>query len=243
VKRRLLYSLLFALLAFAMAKNVAAATIDFDGLARGEIVSDQFSSLGVTVFSEHFSDSSANAAIVFDTLFDGPVDRDLQGPSFAGGNRSSSVFGNILILPENLDDDDANGRVDTPNDEGSRPAGVLGFIFATPIVDFSLDLIDIEPPGEMGRITFISDGSEAFITFEELASANASILFIDNGANHINTIFAADFGFASFDEVHIRMGGSGGIDNIMFTTVPEPGVTLMYCAGLTGLALLGCRRR
>jgi hypothetical protein len=40
VKRRLLYSLLFALLAFTMAKNVAAATIDFDGLARGEIVSD-----------------------------------------------------------------------------------------------------------------------------------------------------------------------------------------------------------
>lgn len=250
--------LLLALVTFCVARHAGAETIDFDGLARGEIVTNQFAALGVTVFADHFGDSSENVAVTFDTLFDGPVDhdlRDLRGPRFAGGNRSETVFGNILILGGDLDDDDDDDEhdhhhdyhhrsVDTLDDEGHHSDdsdddghhrdGVLGLVFATPVVDFAIDVIGAEPPGERGRITFFSSGSEAFVTFAELADADSSIEFTDNSANHIQTISASDLGFTSFDEVHISLDGLGGIDNVTFNTVPEPSTTLMLCTGLVG---------
>jgi hypothetical protein len=38
------------------------------------------------------------------------------------------------------------------------------------------------------------------------------------------------------------MGGSGGVDNL-FMSVPEPGTLALTTLGMTGLAIVGRRRR
>jgi len=305
------------MLTFFVASHAAAETIDFEGLARGEIVNDQFVALGVTIFGEHDDEPGTDLAVTFDTMFDGRVDselRDLRGPRFAGGNRRQTVFGNILILDEDRDDDKydrgyrddhrdewrhsksrdddwhyADGHddrwrhsddhddrwyasddhdddwrhsddrdddwhhsddrdddwhhSDDRDDDGHHPGrrdddddhGVIGLIFATPVVDFALDVIGADPPGRRGGITFFSSGDEATVSFAEIADADPSIEFTENSANHIQTISAFDLGFATIDEVHISLDGVGGIDNITFNAVPEPSTALMICSGIVGI--------
>lgn len=232
---------LYAAALLLLGAGAASATemvIDFEDLDRGEIVSTQyFASLGVTITGTHLG-GGPNAAIIFDTLFGGPVDADLQGPDWAGGNLETERLGNVLIIPENVTDVGSDGFVDLPDDEGDRPAGVLTFLFEMPITSFGLDLLDVEPPAEAGFLTFFdASGQVGMISFEDLALAGDMVAFGDNTANRMPSVLASSFdGVRSFVKVEVLLGGSSAVDNVRFTPVPEPATLSLIGAALSSLA-------
>jgi hypothetical protein len=238
-----------ACLAWGAAARPAAALstlIDFDDLGVGEIVSTQYlASHGVSISATHLS-GGPDAAITFDSLGNSGYDWDLEGPDWASGNLSDQVLGNILIVPENVDDGDGDGLVDFPDDEGTRPAGILSFVFQTPVTEFGLDLIDVEPPDEMGYLAFFdAEGLVGEVSFEDLATADASVVYGDRSANRIAPIAASAFEAASFVEVQVHLGGSSAVDNIRFapiSEVPEPATGLLLGLGLVGLGARRSRR-
>jgi hypothetical protein len=215
----------------------AAATIDFDDLPVGAFVTDQyFASLGVTIAAVN-PNRSHDAAITFDSQNGSPPDLDLQGPDWAGGNLAAdmTVLGNLLIIAQNIRDEDGDGLVDVPNDEGKGPAGHITFSFATPIVSFGLDLIDIELPDEPGSLAFYAEGILlGDLSFATLALMDPTIVFGDNTANRVAPIAAELFQAEFFDQVVVGLGGSGALDNIRFDfqRVPEPGLALLLGMGL-----------
>ena len=80
--------------------------------------------------------------------------------------------------------------------------------------------------------------------FGSFAGVNG-VVFGNNSANRIDPIIIADLmgpvtgSSASFVELNLR--GSGGIDNIVYTEVPEPGTLALFTIGLAGLGFM--RRR
>jgi hypothetical protein len=219
-----------------------AVTIDFDALGNGEIVDTQYqASAGVTVSGVSLVPGGADLAITFDSQLTGTADPDLQGPTWSGGNLApSTVLGNLLILPENTEDGNGDGLIDDPDDQGQRPAGFFTFAFDTPILDFGLDLVDIEGPAEFGKLSFYSQGGlVGTLEFGELPLLDSSIVFGDHTANRVAPIQAQYFGADSFDLVIVNMGGSGALDNISFALVPEPATLLLIGLGLAGFAVTG----
>ena len=193
----------------------------------------------------------------FDSRESNTSDRDLQaslpGPDYwSTGNIKNLDLGIILILQENkVGCESGTGICSDPDDEGHRPAGYLGFDFDIPVRDFGFDLIDIESiTAEHATIELIdklADGSTLSQTVElmeylDMGSLryDASIVFGDNSANRFAAITAASVGLDELDRVVLHLGGSGAIDNIQGTVVPEPGTALLIALGLAGLAV---RRR
>ena len=78
-----------------------------------------------------------------------------------------------------------------------------------------------------GGPTGAAIGSIAFLDF-------VGAVFGDNSANRIAPIdLLAEFGDVA-DTVELSFGGSGAVDNLVVTFIPEP-----TTAGLLGLGLLG----
>lgn len=242
--------------------SAPADIIDFEGLATGQIVDSEYSSIGVTIAvnnrnrgpntSEAFDDIApgVDIGVVFDTSSPTGGDWDLATPS-SGGNLEGVSLGNILIIEENQTDGNGDGIIDgPPDDEGGRPAGTIYLLFDDPISSIGFDLIDIEvAESELGWFAaFFSDGTEiGTVVFSDLAGlvhSMGEIEFGDNTANRIDPFFASDFGESGFDEVQLRLGGSGGIDNIIFEhPVPEPATLSLMAMGLAGAAWRGRRRK
>ncbi len=62
------------------------------------------------------------------------------------------------------------------------------------------------------------------------------------GNNSINRIAPIDLtGLGNIRRAEIKLGGSGGVDNIIAN--PEPGTVLLLGSGLAGLALWGWRKK
>ncbi|MEE8510658.1 MAG: PEP-CTERM sorting domain-containing protein, partial [candidate division NC10 bacterium] len=84
------------------------------------------------------------------------------------------------------------------------------------------------------------------VSFEDFITAgsffDSSVMFGNNSVNRIDPILASDFGAAAFNKVVFNFGGSGGLDEVVFAPVPEPGTLLLIGSGLVGLGV-GARRR
>ena len=245
-----------AIAAMAMIAPFASAgvtTFDFESLVHGEIVTNQFAPLlNVSAINPN---RGFDIAAAFDTSLMGTADPDLEGPPWAGGNLAISPtetqLGRALIIAENDTDANADGILDDPDDEGSRPAGQLIFDFSMDINAFGFDVIDIEGNVmEFSRLEFFNDGMlVGTVGFNEFTSAastfyDASIQFGNNSANRISPITSSllvDAGFGDavdgFDRVIIHAGGSSAYDNI---TIPAPS-GLLAIAG--GWMMLNPRRR
>ena len=228
----------------AAAGSAHAVVIDFNTLQHGEIVNTQFVGQGLTISAVN-PNRAHDLAIIFDANETNTADPDLEGPPWAGGNLAPGTdLMKMLIIAEN-NNGAGDGVVDTPDDEGMRPAGDLIFEFATRQTHFGFDVVDIEGVIESSSVEFFANGnSVGTVLFSQFTSAgtffDASVVFGDNFANRIQPINIADVNAqaGAFDKVVIHMGGSGAVDNINY--VPTPGS--MALLGLGGIAALRRRR-
>jgi hypothetical protein len=243
-------------LALAIAGSASAVTtvITFDELARGfvhgsVVDTDYAGDAGPTLTSIHVDNLAGgpDLAVTFDSGYPGATtDPDLLGPGWSGGNLpGDTLLGNILIAQENATGcgDDV---CDDPDDEGARPAADITLAISTPVELFGLDVIDIESSGaERGHLELFEGATSVVIDWMEFEAGGAydqAVVFGNNSLNRI-VLSAGQVGLGAIDKVVVRMGGSGGLDNIVLSTpggaAPEPGLALW----LAPIAALLLRRR
>lgn len=212
-----------ALVALSLwAGSASADVIDFESLSAGDIVDSQLS--GVTIYGHNFDHTGAgNLAVIFDT--DAPTggDGDLGAP-FTPGHFEP---GNVLIIHENPWTC-SNGVCNNPDDEGSRPAGWVDITFDTAVTLQSIDFFDIEQ-AENGQTP-----QNAILLFDENGLDLGGGFFTPNTGGD-NTWGQVNFGdFADVTRIRVHFGGSGALDNIVYS-VPAPASLLLILAGLMGL--------
>ncbi len=219
-------------------------TYSFDTYVHGEIM--QGKALPGMSVSATNPNRAFNLLAVFDTQTLNPTsDPDLVGPPWSGGNLSTPVqvvLGNTLIIAEN-NFGAADGILDDPDDESSRPAGTINLEFASDVAFFGLDVIDIEGGVEaMSSIDFYLNGFiVGTLEFADLIDPlsphfDPTIEFGNQTANRIRPVTAASFKASAFDRVSINVGGSSAYDNFV---IPAPAT-----AGVFGvLAIVGLRRK
>ena len=228
-------------LGLAMAPAAGAITLDFEQFVHGEVISGTtVQGVTITAFNPH---KPFDYGAVFDTNVTGSRDPDLEiGDGWRGGNLapSNENLGNILIV-QRFGTDCETGICKTPDDDGTPPGGtMLDFVFEQDITSIGWDLVDIDDSETGGFITIFSGQQEMSFEFGELLAAD---LFGDGTANRFDPILASELGFQFIDRVKITFGGSGGIDNLQFEPVPEPGTIALLGAGLIGIGSIGRRRR
>ena len=222
-----------ALLAFGLSPAAQAFVLDFEGFAAGTIIDNEYAASpppGTNIMTVNLS-SGPNASVIFDTNNPTGGDPDLAAP-FTSSNPSLSDDyrpGNVLIIQERNNCDAFSCEI--PDDEGSRPAGEIEFIFASPVTLLSIDFFDIE---------FNEDNNDP----------DSEILLFDDNDNPIATFFVPNTGGnntwdqLSFGAVQgvkrlvIELNGSGAIDNV--TYVPVPAAAWLFGSAL---GLLGWIRR
>jgi hypothetical protein len=240
----------------ALAATAGAAMISFDEYPNGKVINNQyFAKYGVQISADNYTAGHPDLSILFDTNLTGTNDTDLQQPWTGGGNFATHNFHKILIIAENKVDNNHDGYIDRPDDEGgSQPAGVFKFKFSSPQVIFGMDLLDCDGFTEIGAnrgfIAFYSGGVEqkrvSFGAFVDPTSPfyDPTVHYHDNSANHLKPIDNLQLGIPNFDEVQVNMGWSTAIDNIVFADdiskiIPEPSSLALCAAPL----LLSLRRR
>ncbi len=234
----------FAILCFATSSS--AMEIDFDSLGHGEVANGSIE--GVTISAVN-NNRKFNYAVGFDSHAMNTEDPDLEANEapmqWSGGNIADQNLRTILILQENSAGC-AGGTCSLPDDEGGRPAGVLRFEFSVPILDLGFDLIDIESlTAEDAMIEFFDGTVSATVDlmdFFDRASAlyDPTLVLGNNTANRFVPIRAGFLGLSQIDRVDFNLGGSGGLDNLTMTSVPESTPALLVCLGL--VTMTGARR-
>ncbi len=228
--RRLLLAASMAGLSYTASANL----LTFDEFAHGQVITDQYA--GVTISADNYDPNADDHAVVYDTqprVGDAAglsnEDPDLIGPNWGAGNlgdTSELFMGGVLIIQEN-NRDCASGICSSPDDEGTRPAGILSFSFDNAISELGFDLIDVEGPEE-----YNDDAGYVALLFDELGNELGRIGFgslvgdgINNavfGNNSVNRIAPIDLaGFGSVTQVDFVFGGSAAIDNVYYS-VNEP---------------------
>ncbi|MEO1527082.1 MAG: SdrD B-like domain-containing protein [Planctomycetota bacterium] len=184
--------------------------VDFEGLAPGTIVADQFP--GVTVEAENRRHPTAgNRAMIFDSSNPTGNDYDLGTPNQAFGgpgvgaggglgsdNPNEVGLGNILIISEDGDSSD-------PDDEAQ--GGVFKFTFDSPVRVDHLELLDIDSNESGGSVVTMTTPSGQH-TFSIPSVGNNSFQRIDVG---VEDVLSMTVDFVS----------SGAITELKFTEFSE----------------------
>ena len=228
------------------AADARALTLDFESLSHGQVANGSLDGVSIKPINPN---RIFDLAVAFDTRLKGTSDLDLEvGEGWSAGNLVGEQLGMILILQEN----DLGCKIGIcldPDDEGRRPAGEILFGFEKALTDFGFDLVDIESISAEAAFIDLFDGTAsatvALMDFLNPGSDryDATIELGNNSANRFAPITAASVGLQQIDGVRIRLGGSGGIDNLTGTVVPEPTSALLIGLGLAALAGRPGRRR
>lgn len=241
---RSLLTAALVMLGLAPAPAARALTLDFEAFVNGEVLSGTTVS-GVTILANN-PHKAFDYGAVFDTTVPGSNAQDLRAgsPAWSGGNLAESnlgfdpELGNILIV-QKIGSDCDTGICSVPGDQGGGDTS-LDFFFDTDISSIGWDAVDIDADEAFGSIIIHSGATQISFAFEDLLAAS---LFGNHTANRFAPIQATDIGLQSIDRITILFGGSGGVDNVVFEPVPEPGTMALLGMGLLGLASQGWRRR
>ena len=229
-----------ALLSTSFASAAVLDFEDFSGIdfVHGTVVNTQYSD--VTISAENLS-NGPDLAVVFDSGLSGTRDSDLE--AFRNGRAGFGTLnsnlngdftpGNILIVQEN-NDGCGDGICNAPDDEGSRPGGIITFYFAEAITLESIDFFDVE-----GAET----AKNAIQLFDEYGmELNANEFYTPNTGGD-NLWDQVVFNVAGVSKVKVHFGGSGALDNLKYSVsaVPVPAAAFLFAPALLGF--LGLRRK
>lgn len=239
--RRGLRAIVGAAVLAVAANPLHAITIDFGSdpggspLSPGSILTEQLAGWGVHVWADNATPGHPDVATVFDSGNPTGADFDLATPGYHPSNKS--FLGNLLILAEDAVDANGDGLIDSPDDEGNRPGGMIGFTFDTLQQSASLLFVDIEESN--GWIDFLWDGAVVGSTGMPALGDNA--------------VSSAEFTGSPFNALNIHLAGSGAIAQIGLTEytdpddtgqpppeIPEPTTIMLF--GAAGVAFLRSRR-
>lgn len=239
-----------------------AVTLDFDDLASGTLVSDQYTSAshpGLATgqgfaISVSNSGGGVDAAALYDSGLSGGEDPDLEGPpagSWSGGNLASpqAPLGNLLIVQESATASEltagvlshasgasSQGPGFAPDDEAG--GGTLTFAFESQQVAFAFDFVDVDDPaGYEIAFTDTTTGETLALAFADLEDPGSGfydpgIDWADSHANRVQTITAA--------ALSAELGGTlDAFDEVTFTLDGSGGIaSVTYVPEPTPLMLL-----
>lgn len=198
----------------------------FNELEAGDIVSDQYQDLGISITTTNANPAGPHAAMIFDSAEPTGNDFDLGTPNRAFGGpgspllnfRTGSGVGNfnplekLLIIAENLNipDDSAEG-------------GVITIAFDSPTRICSAKLIDIDKSESGGKLVGTNDDGDIVFSKE----------FPRVGNNSVQTINVCELNGFEVTRLDISLEGSGAIDDLNFCVpppTPEPTPTPTPCS-------------
>ncbi len=193
--------------------------VGFEGLLKGTRVSSIATPegpVGITAFNPNFG-PLVNAAVIFDSANPAIIDLDLGtphedfgGPGVGAGGELGSPYqndtakGNLLIVADNLNDSNGDGRVDFPNDADLVGERVTFDFSAQGAVEIeSLFFLDMEVEEPLTMIRFYSP-------------SNALIAAIVAPAPGDNGVVRVQYNAQNVRRIEIELNGSAAIDDICF---------------------------
>lgn len=229
---------LLAVTALAMVAPMSfASLINFDDITAGTIVDDEYLvGYGVSFSGFNVDRGVGNLAVAFDTTDQTSEDPDLEAPfsNFFEPGLGVANPGNVLIINEIPGN--CNGVTCTnPDDEGSRPAGYFSIMFDSGVTLNSIDFFDIEREEAVAN--------NAIRLFDIVGDEMNIGQFFTPATGGNNTWGRMDFNVAGVYEMEIRLNGSGAIDNLNFTKVPEPATLALFGIGLAGMGFARKKRK
>lgn len=186
--------------------------IDFDedsvgfprALVAGEVLSNQFASLGIAISAENDVAGHPDKAILFDTGNPTGEDDDLMTPNpMAPGN--TEALGLVVIIAEDdVDVAPADGLVDDPDDEGG--GGEITFTFASDVTFLSTKLLDVDAD-EIDELRLFDKNDQLIDSYKILNLPDGSVQTIEPMESGVRR--------AVFD-----LAGSGAVTGLRFC--PDP---------------------
>ena len=234
--------IILSLLVAVPAAQAAVLTFDEPGFVHGTVIDNEYEPL-VTI-SANNTGGGAHLAVAFDSSLSNTLDGDLEAPFFqtqADLTNGLNPFnpGNILIIQEN-NSGCGDGICDTPDDEGSRPAGKITFAFTQAIELLSLDFFDIETAEDGSKLTnridvwdFDTNVATTVAYTPDTGGDNlwAQVLF--DSTTHPELL--------NIGQIDVYFGGSGALDNLTYSVVPVPAAFWLFGTALIGF--IGYSRR
>jgi hypothetical protein len=206
-----------------------AGIINFEDNSSGTIIDDEYYlSDGVKFNGVNVDRNANNLAVLFDTNNYTGGDSDLAAPFFNNGDLGDIRPGNVLIIHEHPYECTQFVCQD-PDDEGSRPAGYFEINFSEAVTLNSIDFFDIE---------IEENGVSSNNLISLFDSNNVEIFpntFYTPNTGGDNQWARLDFAVSGVSSMKIKLYGSGAIDNISYTKVPEPSTIVNLVLGIMGL--------
>lgn len=183
----------------------------------GTVVGNQWASMGVTFTFVNNNPNKVPTGVIFDSSnptggdYDlGTPNQDFGGPGIGVGGEqgaageNNTALGNLLILAENTTDNNNDGLIDDPDDEGA--GGELQMNFAFPYYVESLSMVDL-------------DNGNGLIRVHQTGNRVTDFNIPGLGDNAVNTIVIQ---LDSVVQMRVILPGSGGISALAYCPV-SPG--------------------
>ena len=181
--------------------NFAPGGVELQG---GEEITDQYSSIGVTVSAINKHPFHPNRAILFDSANPTGDDGDLATPGY--GMDNDEPFGNLLIVAENDFDGDNDGLIDSPDDE--QFGSIITIDFAEPIQLCEIVLVDVDDKLDPTLIECMVG-----VIVQDVVSV------LNGGDNSVRRVLFDPAG-GKTDQLRVNFSGSGAIAEIKYVPCP-----------------------